>query len=147
MIVITDSSIIVSALLRPAGTISQIFKSKSRLQFLAPDFLLTEINNHIKEIEENSTLSKKEVQNELNFLKQRIRFTAIDDIPQKYILQAYEIVKDIDVDDTFFVALNRYKHHKIWTLDRELITGLLKKGYNIFVTTAEIKAHLYKKNG
>ena len=71
----------------------------------------------IKEIEENSTLSKKEVQNELNFLKQRIRFTAIDDIPQKYILQAYEIVKDIDVDDTFFVALNRYKHHKIWTLD------------------------------
>ena len=147
MIVITDSNIIVSALIRPEGTIAQIFKSKSKIQFLAPDFLLTEIKNHLQEIEASSSLSKKELQNELAFLKQRIQFIAIPDIPKIYIAKAYEIVKDIDVDDVFFVALNRFKHHKIWTLDRILMNGLLKKGYNICVTTTQLKARLYKKKG
>jgi len=45
----------------------------------------------------------------------------------------------------FFVALNLYKKHKIWTSDKVLIKGLEKKGYKMCITTKELKSKLYKK--
>jgi len=46
MIVITDSNIIVSALISSAGVVASIFKEKSNLQFIAPTQLLEEVNEH-----------------------------------------------------------------------------------------------------
>ena len=147
MIVITDSNIIISALIKPTGTIAKIFKSKSQIQFFAPDFLLEEIQNNIDIIEINSSLSKNKngIKNELDFLISKIRFIPIDKIPKKYIKEAFEIVKEIDIDDTFFVALNRYKHWKIWTGDIVLVKGLKSKGFDICVSTADVRKSLYVK--
>jgi len=38
------------------------------------------------------------------------------------------------------------KGHKIWTCDAKLSNGLKEKGYDICVTTKEIKAKTYKKS-
>lgn len=46
MILITDSNIIFSALMNPNGSSSEIFKTKSRLQFIAPAVLIDEKRNH-----------------------------------------------------------------------------------------------------
>ena len=127
MIVITDSNIIVSALIKPNGIVAKVFKSKSQIQFYVPSFLKDEINEHISKIATLSNLSKKEFQNELNYYFTRIKFIDISNIPKKYIIDAFEIVSDIDPDDVFFVALNRYKKYKIWTSDKKLIIGLQKK--------------------
>jgi predicted nucleic acid-binding protein len=147
MIVITDSNIIISALIKPSGAIAKIFKSKSQIQFFAPDFLLEELNNHLDIIEENSPLAAKKngIKIEIDFLKSKIKFVPIDKIPKKYILEAFEIVKDIDVDDTFFVALNCYKHWKIWTCDAALLKGLKSKGLDICVSTSDVRKSLYLK--
>lgn len=146
MIVITDSNIIVSALIKPNGTIAKIFKDKSQIQFYAPSFLKTEISNHLDKIIVASDLSKIELQQELNYYFERIKFIDISNIPKKYIIDAYLVVSDIDADDVFFVALNFYKKHRLWTSDKVLIKGLETKGYNICITTEEIKGSLYKKN-
>lgn len=122
MIVITDSNIIISALIKPNGTVAKVFKSKSQIQFYAPSFLKDEI--YLTKITNLSNLSKKEIQNELNFYFSVIKFIDISNIPKKYIIDAFEIVADIDPDDVFFVALNRYKKYKIWTSDKKLIIGL-----------------------
>jgi predicted nucleic acid-binding protein len=55
------------------------------------------------------------------------------------------MVKEIDVDDTYFVALHLYLGHKLWTSDKKLIAGVEAKGYKIFITTAELRKKLYKK--
>ena len=89
--------------------------------------------------------NKKELNKILKTLVQKIKIIPVEEIPKIYINSAIEIVKDIDLDDAFFVALHLYKKHKIWTSDKVLIKGLKKKGYNICVTTAELKAKLYKK--
>ena len=47
MIVITDSNIIISALIKPNGIIAKVFKSKSQIQFYAPSFLKDEIYEHL----------------------------------------------------------------------------------------------------
>jgi predicted nucleic acid-binding protein len=104
MIVITDSNIIISALIKPNGIIAKVFKSKSQIQFYAPSFLKDEIYEHLTKISDLSDLSKKEIQNELNFYFTRIKFIDISNIPKKYIIDAFEIVSDIDPDDVFFCS-------------------------------------------
>ena len=127
MIVITDSNIIVSALIKPNGTVAKIFKAKSQLQFYAPSFLKTEISNHLDKIITATNFSKKELQQELNYYFEKITFIDISNIPKKHIIDAYLVVSDIDADDVFFVALNFYKKHKLWTSDKALIKGLEAK--------------------
>lgn len=145
MIVIADSNLFISGLYTPNGVIATIIKSDSKIQFFAPDFIFEEINNHINEIMVATKKSKKELKLILNTLTKNVTIIDVSKIPSIHIKAAIEIVKDIDIDDTFFVALHLYKKHKIWTTDRPLRDGLEKKGFNICVTTAELKLKLYKK--
>jgi len=122
-----------------------IFKEKSSLQFTAPSQLLEEVQEHWNIIVNASSLSARELFAELSFYKTRISFTDVTIIPNKYVAKAHYVVKDIDEDDLDFVALHLYKKHKLWTGDKKLIKGLLAKGYDICVTTEELKQKLYKK--
>ena len=45
----------------------------------------------------------------------------------------------------FGKALHFEKGHKIWTCDFELIKGLKEMGYDICVTTKDLKTKHYKK--
>jgi len=146
MIIITDSNIIVSALISPNGSPASIFKEKSNLQFIAPDYMLEEVMNHWNIIVKYSLLSLRELFEELNYYKTRITFIKTKNIPSNIAKEAYKIVKDIDGDDADFVALHLYQKHKLWTGDKKLISGLLAKGYDICITTAELREKLYKRN-
>ena len=141
MIVITDSNILFSALKSPNGMVAKILTHKSNIQFYAPDYLIDEIKRHAGKISDN----KKEVLKRLEILLEGIEIINVEDIPKENVLQAIEIVRDIDIDDAFFVALYLFKKHKIWTSDKVLIKGLEEKGYKICVTTNELKSNLYKK--
>lgn len=145
MIVITDSNIVFSALYSPNGVIASILKNKGHVQLFAPDYLVIEVKNHLDKIIENRKTSKRKILLELNSFLENITIIEVDKIPKSTVVQAVEMVKDIDVDDIFFVALHLYKKHKIWTSDKVLIDGLEKKGFKICITTAELKAKLYKK--
>jgi predicted nucleic acid-binding protein len=144
MIVITDSNIIFSALINPDGVVASIFKQKSNLQFLAPAVLVDETKKHFDKIAEFSKLSKVELRKEFNTILSQITVIENQDVPKKYILSAIDIVADIDYDDAFFVAIHLYKKHKIWTSDLKLVNGLKKKGFDICLTTTQIKAQFYK---
>lgn len=145
MILITDSNIVVSALIKPQGVVAQIFKEKSNLQFIAPDYLFEEVKEHWDKIVYASTLSKKELKEELEFYKSRINVYEVKTIDREHLARAEKIVEDIDPDDVFFIALHFHLKHKIWCSDKVLVSGVEAKGYKIFVTTAQLKAKLYKK--
>ena len=145
MIVIADSNLIISGLYSPKGIIATILKTEKNVQFIAPDFIFDEIKNHLAEITLLTGKSKKETIVQLNLLVDRINFIPVSEIPMVHIKKAITIVEDIDIDDTFFVALHLFKKHKIWTGDKVLINGLKSQGYNICITTTELKTKLYKK--
>jgi len=64
----------------------------------------------------------------------------------KYNREAQQILSDIDTDDVPFLALHLQEGHKIWTCDRVLFSQKLKeKGYDICITTSELRERLYKK--
>jgi len=147
MIVIADSNIIFSALISPKGNIASILKERSNMQFIAPTYLLDEVFEHWDKIVEYSVLSVRELHKELYFYKAKIIFTELENIPKKHVVKAAQIIKDIDADDLDFIALYLHKKHKLWTGDKKLINGLKAKGYDICVTTAELKKLIYKRTG
>lgn len=146
MIVIADSNLVISGLYAPNGVVTKIITTEKKIQFIAPDFIFEEINNHFEEILSKTGKNKRELRLLLKTLIHKILFFPVTEIPKEHINKAIEIVKDIDINDAFFVALYLYKKHKIWTSDKVLIKGLESKGYNICITTAELKTKLYKKS-
>ena len=133
MILITDSNILISALITPKGIMASIFKQKSHLQFTAPDYIFEE-------------LKEKQLKEELKYYKTRIKLSYVSEIPTPTLLKAHALVDDIDEDDTFFIALHLHTGHKIWSGDEKLKKGLTAKGYgHFFTSTEELKKHLYKK--
>lgn len=145
MIVITDSNIFYSALVSPNGTVAKILKEKSNLQFTAPDYLIDEIKEHSGKIAKYLKKSKREVLKNFNELLQEVTIISVDEISKSNIKKAKSIVIDVDIDDAFFIALHLHTKHKIWTSDKQLIKGVKAKGYQIFITTEELKNKLYKK--
>lgn len=129
----------------PKGVIAQILTSRSKIQFLVPDYLYEEIEEHIQMVADYTGKPKAEIKKILKQLTAKVVVIPTEEVPLKYKQEAVRVVSDIDKDDAPFVALHLYKKHKIWTGDKNLIEGLTAKGYDIFITTNELKTQLYKK--
>lgn len=145
MIVIADSNILISGLYNPKGTISKILKTKSKIQFLAPDYLFEEVEEHLSEIMLYTGKTKNYIQKELNELSAKISVINLESVSMENKRKSIELTYDIDIDDAPFVSLHFHTGHKIWTGDKILIKGLLNKGFDICITTEELKKMLYKK--
>lgn len=49
-----------------------------------------------------------------------------------------ELTDEIDPDDSLFVGLTLQFRCKLWSGDKQLITGLQKKGFKQIITTEEL---------
>ena len=147
MIVIADSNIFYSALIAPNGEIATILKDKN-MQFIAPDFIIEEVKEHLEIIaaSRKKDKSKKKILADLNHLLEKITIIPLEELSNKNIQKAFSIVKDVDEDDYVFIAMYLQYKHKIWSRDEELINGLTERGYgHFFISTDEVRKHLYKK--
>ena len=146
MIVISDTNIIFSCFYTPNGAMATILKNeKNRLQFIAPSYLLEEVKEHLPILMERNHLTKKKALDILKEATKNIIFYDLEEIKKKNREKAAEIAKDIDPDDYLFIALHFETGHKIWTCDVKLVNGLKEKGYDMCITTNEIREKTYKK--
>jgi len=146
MIVISDTNIIFSCFYTPNGAMATILKNeKNRLQFIAPSYLLEEVKEHLPILMERNHLTKKKALDILKEATKNIIFYDLEEIKKKNREKAAEVAKDIDPDDYLFIALHFETGHKIWTCDAKLANGLKEKGYDMCITTNEIREKTYKK--
>jgi len=99
----------------------------------------------MKEIEENKTKIKiltdytdHDLKRIIELITGRIRFINARLISKKSYQSAEFLVRDIDEDDTEFIALTEHIRGKFWSGDKELRRGLMKKNWNKFITTVEL---------
>lgn len=136
---VVDTNIVFSAVLNTQSKIGDlIMNSPGVFTFHACDALRLELKRHRPKLLELSKLSDEQLDQSIYQITNCLNFTAEALIPFECWLKGAELVRDIDMDDIAFLALNEFLSVKLWTGDKELMKGLAKKGYTNFITTEEL---------
>jgi predicted nucleic acid-binding protein len=146
MRIVVDTNIAFSAILNTNSKIARILlQPKSRLNFYSTEQLSVEVEKHKKKILNISNYSDCELDRIITLITKKIRFINLRLIPKESYEMAEGLTKDVDVDDTEFVALTEHIKGKLWSGDKELQMGLRKKGWNKFISTEDLYERLIRR--
>jgi predicted nucleic acid-binding protein len=146
MRIVVDTNIVFSAILNTNSKIARILlQPKSRLNFYSTEQLSSEIEEHKEKIKNISNYSDYELDRIITLITNKIRFINLRLIPKESYEYAENLTKDIDIDDTEFVALTEHIKGKLWSGDKELQRGLNKKGWNKFILTEELFENIIRR--
>lgn len=146
MKLIVDTNIAFSALLNTTSTIGEILLNlQDDLEFYAPELLREELERYEYKLLKASKLNKEQLKEATLRLLPRLTLVSEDLICENSWKKAFDLTKDIDEDDTPFVALSIELNAKLWTGDKKLATGLSIKGSEIIITTSQLTNFLKEK--
>ena len=139
MRIIVDANIAFSGILNTNGRIGDILiNSKRFFNFIAPEFLRFEIKKHYPRLSSISGLSLAQIQEAEFQIYQNITFVSEEQIKRSIWTVAERLVVDVDINDIQYIAFSKQFRCKIWSGDKALIRGLLKKDFTSFVSTEEL---------
>lgn len=139
MNLIVDANIVFSGILNSKGKIGDLLiNSGKKLDFIAPNFLRTEIFKYHSKLAKISGLTIDQVREAEFQICKDINFISEEQIKPAAWLYAEKLVLDIDPKDAPYVAFAKHFGCKIWSGDKALIKGLAKKGFVAFVSTDEL---------
>lgn len=120
MKIVVDVNVVLSSLLTK-GDSSEVFKLNSifnKFEFIAPEFLLTELEKHKEEFFKRSKLSKEEFDESLEFVLEQINFIPKSEFSE-YVSKAEEILAE-HLKDVPYVALALKLNCPIFSGDKKL---------------------------
>ena len=139
MRVIVDANIIFSGILNSNGKIGDLLiNSQKTLEFIAPDFLRSEVRKHYPKLGKISRMSLHEIRESEFQICKDVTFISEEQVKRSDWLAAEKLVANIDSNDTHYIAYSRHFRCKIWSGDKTLIRGLAKKGFSNFISTDEL---------
>lgn len=139
MKIVVDTNIVFSAILNSTNRIAQILiTSKPHFQFYSCSFLKTELKRHQNKLQKLTGLTLEELEELQQLITENITFIHEGLLPKKTVITTEKFLKDIDINDTLFVALSKNLKAKLWTGDKELIKGLKNKKFKDVITTGEL---------
>ena len=128
MKIIIDTNIVFSAILNSQGKIGQIIINSSNFfNFYTVGLLKEEIWNHKSKILDISGFTDDQLIKSYETITKRITFVDEVLISQEILVEARDIVIDIDENDALFIALTNHINGVLWTGDKKLVSGLKKK--------------------
>jgi len=139
MKIVVDANIIFSGILKSNGKIGDLLiNSEKFFTFIAPDFLRTEIYSHFDKLIKISNLSLGQILESEYQIYKSITFISEEQISVESWQFADSLVSDIDPKDIVYIAYTKQFKCKLWTGDKKLIKGLIKKNYNNILTTENL---------
>lgn len=138
--IVVDTNIAFSAILRTDSKIADLLmKSANFFEFFTCQMLRQEIHNHRERLMKISGLTENEFEKTRDFIFSKLRFISEEQIPFDFWQNALPLVREVDMDDIAFVALNNFLNADLWSGDKELLHHLkYKKGYARCLTTREL---------
>jgi len=145
MKIVVDTNIVFSGILNQKSRIGKVLIGEHKFfNFYSCYYLQKELINHYSKI---SHIAKKSIDRIIEIekcLTKNIKFINENIIPKTIILESEKLVKDVDFDDIFFVALTKHLNAKLWTGDYKLIDSLKSKGFTQIIKTHEILSLIEK---
>jgi predicted nucleic acid-binding protein len=139
MKIVVDTNIIFSSLLNSDGVIGDlIFNSSKHFEFYSCSYMRFEIQKHWGKLKKISKLSDEQLEVSYAQILTKIKFINEEIIPVDIWLSSEKITKDIDVDDTDFVALTRFLKATLWTGDKVLYNGLKEISFKKVLHTSDL---------
>lgn len=139
MKIVVDTNIIFSTLLNSDGIIGDlIYNSNRHFEFYSCGYMRFEIQKHWGKLKKISKLSDEELEVSYAQIFTKIKFINEEIIPSSIWLSSEKITKDIDVDDTDFVALAKFLKGTLWTGDKVLYNGLKEIGFKKICNTEDL---------
>ncbi|MEK6916124.1 MAG: PIN domain-containing protein [Nanoarchaeota archaeon] len=118
MNIIIDSNVLFSALIKDSKTRSILFEYDGF--FLFPSYIFKEMQEHIDELHEKTKLQKEDFRKLLHLILKKVLIVS-DEVLDPFKQEAIEIIKNIDLDDTLFIACAlAYSDSAIWSEDKRL---------------------------
>ncbi len=137
--IIVDTNIVFSALLNTNSRIGQILiNGKNYFDFYSPEYVRFEIFQHKEKIKSIGKLSEDEFIETYGLILRNITILNHSIIPPEIYRNAELLCKDIDIDDTIFVAVSNFAKGILWTGDMKLLNGLKNKGFKQVIKTEEL---------
>lgn len=144
---VIDSNIIFSAILNTHSKIAQILLTGSDFyDFYAPEYVRSEIWAHQDKIKNIARLSDEHFIEVYELILKNITVLNHSIVDKETYTDAFELCKNIDINDTTFVAFSKYLKCKLWTGDKKLIKGLQKKKIENTITTDKLFENFLKKS-
>lgn len=139
MKIVVDTNIIFSSLLNSDGIIGDlIFNSSKHFEFYSCSYMRFEIQKHWEKLKKISKLSNEQLEVSYAQILTKIKFINEEIIPVSIWLSSEKMTKDIDIDDTDFVALTRFLKANLWTGDKVLCSGLKEIGFKKVLNTSDL---------
>lgn len=138
MRMVIDTNMIFSLLLGKNTRMRDVFFDPAHNVY-APNYIIGEVFEKKQKILDCSALSELELYELLYRILGRIQFVNEQYVTLERKAQAFNLCKDIDEDDTPFVALALELNGMIWTGDKRLKESLQKRGFTLFFEPAEAK--------
>lgn len=136
---IVDTNVVFSAILNTESKIGDLLmNSHGIFEFHSCDTLRTELEEHKGKLLEISGMNDEQLDQSIYQITNQIILTNEALIPFEYWVKAANLVRDTDMNDIAFLALAELLGAKLWTGDKELLKGLVKKGFLNFTTTEEL---------
>jgi len=145
-IIVVDTNVAFSTFLNVNSRIGQILlNGKKYYDFYAPEYIRSELIDHKDKIKSIGKLDEDRFVELFVLIMSNIKIFNHSIIPKAFYQNAYELCKDIDVDDTAFVAITDYVRGRLWTGDTKLTNSLKGKGYSRTITTEELYIDFYRR--
>ena len=141
MKIVVDTNIIFSIVLNSNSNIGDLlFNSDKHFEFYSCNYMRYEIQKHWIRLQKISKLSEQQLQISYTQVISKVKFINEEIIPIEIWLTAEDITKEIDIDDTDFVALSKFLKASLWTGVKILYNGLKKIEFKRLLNTTEILA-------
>ncbi len=132
MLLITDANILFSALIKDGLTRKILLLSNH--EFVAPEFVLAEINKHIHELREKTNLSETEIKEILSTIIKKSNLTIISN--KDFCIERVNAISICpDINDVEYFSLALHLNCSIWSNDK-----LLKNQNKVkIISTSELE--------
>ncbi|MBX7209691.1 MAG: hypothetical protein K1X78_15345 [Verrucomicrobiaceae bacterium] len=135
--VIIDANRLFSELISGRQRLRTLFQVHPEIEFFCPKYVFIELFKHKEDIAAATALDEANLLSVLHSLLQHIHFFDEDAVSIGSWTEAWRLCRDVDENDTAYVALTLELNGLLWTGDKESEIGLRKKGFiQFFVAPA-----------